>query len=93
MTRVQLPDGCQGLDMANGVKYTADKPGGTVEVSGKDAHYLGTSWYGQSGVMKGAQALTIGTKAGRRCGPCNRLWQGWSMVCPRCGQDTQPSAN
>lgn len=90
MTRVQLPDGCSGLDMANGKKYTAEKPGGTVEVTGKDAHYLDTSWYGQSGVMHGSSQFTLGTKTGRWCTTCSRLWQAWSTTCPRCGADTKP---
>jgi hypothetical protein len=90
MTRVRLPDGCTGLDMANGKKYTAEKPGGTVEVSGKDAHYIDTSFYGQkqAGIMRGGPQFTIGTKTGRWCLPCKRLWQGWSVVCPRCGTET-----
>ena len=88
MTRVQLPDGCTGLDMANGKKYTAEKPGGTVEVSSKDSRYIGTSYYGQLGIMRGGQAVTIGTKKGRWCGACNRVWQAWSANCPKCGDET-----
>jgi hypothetical protein len=90
MTKVQLPDGCSGLDMANGRKYTAAKAGGTIEVSGADAKFIDTSFYGQTGIMAGAQSLTIGTKAGRWCEPCRFLAQAWSVTCPRCGAETTP---
>ncbi len=90
MTRVRLPDGCTGLDMANGKKYTADQPGGTVDVSGKDASYINTSFYGQSGVMHGGPQFCVGTREGQWCESCSRLWQAWSMTCPRCGADTVP---
>jgi hypothetical protein len=94
MTRVRLPDGCTGLDMANGRKYTAEKPGGTVDVTARDARYIDTSWYGQgqAGIMRGGPAFTLGTKTGRWCLPCKRLWQAWSSQCPRCGQATQPES-
>ena len=90
MTRVRLPDGCYGLNMANGRKYKAEKPGGTVEVSGKDAHYINTSYYGQSGIMTGNPQFGIGTRKGRWCEPCKRLWNVWSAECPRCGAATTP---
>ena len=90
MTKVQLPDGCTGLDMADGRRYTAAKAGGQVEVSGADARYIGTSFYGQSGIMAGSQSLTLGTKKGRWCDPCRFLAQAWSDTCPRCGAETTP---
>jgi hypothetical protein len=92
MTRVQLPDGCTGLDMADGRKYTASRPGGSVEVSPADSRYIGTSWYGQAGVMRGSQVIALGTKRGRWCGPCRFLAQAWSRECPRCGGPTAPDA-
>lgn len=90
MTKVQLPEGCYGLDMANGKKYKADKPGGQVEVSAKDAHYIDTSFYGQTGIMSGRESFTFGTRKGQVCAPCRRLWNVWSKQCPRCGEDTEP---
>lgn len=92
MTKVQLPDGCTGLDMAGGRKYTAAKPGGTIEVSSADSRYIGTSFYGQSGIMHGSQSITLGTKRGRRCEPCSRTWNAWSDLCPRCGGETTEAA-
>lgn len=90
MTRVRLPDGCTGLDMANGTRYDADAAGGTVDVASSDARYINTSWYGQSGVMRGAASFTFATKGGRYCPPCNRTWNAWSADCPKCGQPTDP---
>jgi hypothetical protein len=90
LTRVQLPDGCYGLDMANGKKYTADKPGGQVEVTERDSKYIGTSWYGQTGVMSGSQTLSFGTKRGRWCWTCRRLWNNWTTSCHKCGELTEP---
>lgn len=80
--------------MANGRQYTADQPGGTVEVSGRDARFIGTSFYGpgQSGIMRGGPQFTIATRAGRWCTPCKRIWQAWSKSCPRCGGETTPEA-
>jgi hypothetical protein len=91
MTRVQLPDGCYGLDMANGKNYKADKPGGSVEVSSRDAHFIDTSFYGQAGIMRGSSQFAFGTRKGRRCAPCKRTWNAWSDFCPRCGAGTEPS--
>jgi hypothetical protein len=90
MTRVQLPAGCVGLDMANGKKYNAERAGGSVDVSAADAKYINTSWYGpgQAGIMRGAPSFVIGTRNGRWCTPCKRLWQAWSEVCPKCGEAT-----
>jgi hypothetical protein len=87
MTSVQLPDGCYGLDMANGKQYTAG-PGGRVDVDAADAKFIGTSFYGQSGIMRGGPQFSIGTKTGRWCAACKRAWQNWSASCPRCGADT-----
>jgi len=88
MTLVRLPDGCSGLDMANGKRYDASQPGGTVEMTSADARYVNRSWYGQAGVMHGGPQFTVGTRRGRWCRPCRRVWQAWSSQCPRCGEAT-----
>jgi hypothetical protein len=90
VTRVQLPDGCYGLEMASGRKYDAPRSGGTVEVDPADARYIGTSFYGQSGIMRGGEQFCIGTRKGRRCPECTRIWQAWSALCPRCNKPTEP---
>lgn len=76
--------------MADGRKYTADKPGGQVEMSSRDSKFLDKSWYGDAGVMSGSASFSIGTRTGRWCKPCHFLAQGWSVVCPKCGADTHP---
>jgi hypothetical protein len=86
MPRVTVPDGCRKLEMEDGTRYRTGA-GGHVEVSSDHAAALQRGWYGQSGVIRG-QAYTLGTKAGRWCGACNRVWQAWSEHCPRCGAET-----
>lgn len=86
MPKIQLPDGCRGLDMADGTKYTS-KPGDTVTVSDAHAKYIKTSYYGQSGIMAGGERMSFGTKTARVCG--NRCtptrWNAWNAECPKCG--------
>jgi hypothetical protein len=87
--RVQLPDGCYGLDMADGKKYTA-RPGDYVNVSDNHARQIKKSFYGGSGIMRGGEQFVIGTRAGRWCRSCApaRLWNSWNATCPRCGAET-----
>jgi hypothetical protein len=75
-----------GLDMADGTKYTA-KPGDYVNVSEGHARAIRKSWYGRSGVMNG-QRLSFGTRRGRWCAACRRLWNAWNIECPKCGAAT-----
>lgn len=86
MTKVTLPKGCAGLDMADGTKYNAGADG-AVDMSSDHARYLKTSWYGQHGVMN-SQTLSFGTKKTMLCYPCKRAWNAWSVTCPKCGQPT-----
>lgn len=87
MAKVTLPDGCYGLDMADGTKYNADGQG-RVDMSDDHSKYLKNSWYGQNGVMSAAQSLSFGTKKTKLCTPCKRAWNAWSETCPRCGEPT-----
>jgi hypothetical protein len=73
--------------MADGSKYTAN-PGDYVNVSEAHAKTISKSWYGKSGVMSGGQRLSFGTKKGRYCTECRRLWNAWNSECPRCGGET-----
>lgn len=81
--RVELPKGCYGLDVPGGGKYDATRTGGSVTVSDRDAALINRA-NGQSGMLKAATALTIGTKRGKRCA-CSFLAQSWATSCPRCG--------
>jgi hypothetical protein len=92
VSTIRLPDGCTGLDFADGTKYDAPRQGGTVDLEPGHARNIGTSWYGQTGVMSSSQQFSFGTKDGRRCASCKRTWNNWSLVCPRCGRDTEPEA-
>lgn len=88
MTRVQLPPGCYGIEGANGKKYSA-KPGGTLDVPQHVADRISKSTAGASGVLRGGELLSLGTKRGRLCRDCRRMWQAWSTTCPRCGEPTE----
>lgn len=86
MPRVTVPDGCKKLEMEDGTKYKAGA-GGHVDVTDDHASALRRGWYGQAGVITG-QSYTLGTKTGRWCGACKRMWQSWSACCPRCERET-----
>ncbi|MFF4403592.1 hypothetical protein [Streptomyces sp. NPDC001404] len=88
MPRITLPDGCRGLDMADGTKYTKG-PGDKVDVSQAHADAIRRGYYGQSGIMRGGEQFTLGTKRGMACTPCKRVWNAWNHECPRCGAPTE----
>lgn len=88
MPRITLPDGCKGLDMADGTKYTATG-GDKVNVSDSHAAYIKNSFYGSSGIMHGGEQFTFGTKKTMVCAPCRRTWNAWNTECPRCGAPTE----
>lgn len=94
MTRVKLPPGCYGTEMPDGTKYTNRKSdggvrgGGTIDMDDHHASQIATSSNGRLGLISAALTESLGTKKGRRCEPCGRLWQAWSEQCPRCGHDT-----
>ncbi len=87
MAKVTLPDGCTGLDMADGTRYDADSRG-RVDVDSDHARHVGKSWYGSAGVMAGGERFSFGTKKTRLCRPCKRAWNAWNEACPRCGAQT-----
>jgi hypothetical protein len=85
--KVNLPPGCSGFDCKDGTKYYAKK-GGTVEVSEDHAHAINTGQFGERGFITATNSLTFGTKKGKYCSPCHRVWNAWSVECPRCGGQT-----
>lgn len=87
-TRVTLPDGCTGIDMADGTRYTPRPGQEHIEVNPAHAAAIKSSRWGQMGLLPG-EAFTFGTRAGRLCAPCNRMWNAWTDTCHRCGQPTQ----
>lgn len=60
MPKVTLPDGCTGLEFADGTKV--DGRAGAAEVTERQAHDIDKSWYRRSGVMRGGQAFSFGTR-------------------------------
>jgi hypothetical protein len=91
MTKVNLPPGCSGFTCTDGTKYTG-KPGGHVDVSESHAYDISrnSELGGNGGLVSLSNVLTIGTKKGQWCNACGRMWQAWSKVCPRCGENTEP---
>ena len=87
MTKVQLPPGCYGFDCKDGTKYTG-KPGGTIDVSDQHAKAINQGQFGETGLVSAKGALSFGTRKGRLCETCNRLWNAWNHTCNKCGADT-----
>jgi hypothetical protein len=89
---VPLPPGCSGFTMQDGKHYSG-REGGTVRVSDEHAPFIRRQVGGDAGLVGYAAFRTYGgTKDGRWCPDCRRLWNRWSACCPRCGQDTIPEA-
>jgi len=91
--KVQLPPGCSGLTMQDGTNYSSARKGGHVMVDEDHAPYVRRQVGGDAGLVGHAsfRAMGIGTKAGRWCASCKRLWNAWSTQCPRCGAATDPA--
>lgn len=87
-TRVKLPPGCTGFRKASDNSVIDGKSGGTVTLEGPDEKSLLKSQHRAIGLVT-PETWTIGTKKGRYCVPCSRMWQAWSEVCPRCGCETE----
>lgn len=77
--------------MEDGSRYKAGRPGGAVTVSDSHAAAIDrVSGNGDAGLVTGKfRAFGGGTKAGRWCAACRRLWYVWALVCPRCGEVTK----
>lgn len=87
--RVELPPGCEGFNMQDGTRYAA-KAGGTVNVDERHAKAVNRQIGGEGGLAyAGGFRGFLGTKKGRWCGACCRIWNAWSHQCPKCGADTE----
>jgi len=87
--RVNLPPGCDGLNMEDGTRYTASQAGGTVTVADRHARAvtkLATG--GDGGLVDGRFKGFLGTKKGRWCPTCIRVWNAWNTTCPKCDGET-----
>jgi hypothetical protein len=84
--RVNLPPGCGGFRCADGSVYSA-KPGTSVTLEDRHAKALSSSQHQSIGLVKAGESFALGTKRGQYCEDCHRMWQAWSQVCPRCGNE------
>lgn len=91
-TRVNLPPGNSGFTMQDGTNYSA-KPGTHVDVADEHAPFIRRQVGGDAGLVGHASArMFLGTKNGRWCNPCRRLWNCWNATCPKCGGETIPES-
>lgn len=87
--RVSLPPGCAGFTTADGRTLPA-KAGSTMTLEDNDHARLMKSAHAANGLISN-MSYRLGTKKGRWCAKCLRLWQAWSLTCPKCGRDTVAS--
>ena len=93
MPRANLPPGCFSLQMEDGTQYRARRAGGHVEVADHHAKAINqTVGNGDAGLVSAKGAHYIGTRNGRWCPDCRRLWNVWNTTCVKCGGPTEPEA-
>jgi hypothetical protein len=85
-----LPPGCQGFTTAGGETLRPNS-NGTITLEDHHASRLKASAHKSIGLVT-SQSFRLGTKTGRWCSACKRLWQAWSATCPRCGDETHAEA-
>lgn len=90
MTKVNLPPGCYGFECSDGTKYTARKPGGAVDVLDHHASDINKGQFGQQDFISATGSLAFGTKRGKECLACHRVWNLWNHTCPKCDAVTVP---
>lgn len=86
--RINLPPGCQGFDPP---AYRA-RAGTSVTVSDEYAAALKYQGAGSNGLISTEFQSSGGTRKGRWCMRHTppRLWNVWSLLCPKCGAETSP---
>jgi hypothetical protein len=90
MTRINLPPGCYGVNIGP-FKTPKVKPGSSIDIDNpRVLKMIDKSSNSELGILSSRELVTIRTRNGMRCVPCNRLWQVWSKQCPKCGTDTEP---
>lgn len=85
--KVNLPPGCSGFNCADGTVYKG-KPGGSVTVTETHARAINQGQYGEKDFITAKGAQAFGTKRGRWCEPCRRVWNVWNHECPKCEAPT-----
>jgi rRNA maturation endonuclease Nob1 len=78
--------------MQDGTRYTRNRRG-TIEVSDDHAVHVERQIGGEGGLaFAGGFRGFLGTRKGRWCAACRRLWNAWNHECPRCGESTSEDA-
>ena len=95
--RVALPrtgrkTGCYGLEFPDGSKVSG-RPGSTVTVDDHQAAQIAASSNSRLGLVSATMQTSLGTRSGRWCVPCRKLWQGWTTKCHKCGGPTVPEGS
>lgn len=91
MPYVNLPPGCSSLKFEDGSVAKATRPGGRAFLSDAQASAVDRmDGNGSAGLVTGNTGMHLGTKKGRWCKKCRRLWNAWSAICPRCDAPTEP---
>jgi hypothetical protein len=101
MPRIQLPSGCAGFADGNRKFMAENGPGSFVNIDDTDPagrralKQLAGQDYAQAGLVDAGpeKFFTARKDDGRWCRPCRRVWQRWSVTCPKCGGDTVPEAD
>ena len=88
--QVSLPPGCRGFNMQDGTSYY-DRGSGRVTVADEHAPFVRRQVGGDAGLTgHGGFRSFLGTRDGRWCPSCRRIWNRWNAVCVKCGGDTVP---
>ena len=87
--KIELPPGCYGTEMADGTKYTARKPGGTIDVEEHHARAIDKSQHAGIGLLRSTRTFRLATRNGRHCPQCGFSAQCWTKTCPRCHVGTE----
>jgi hypothetical protein len=91
MPYVNLPPGNSSLAFEDGSRAVASRPGGRVWLSDKQAKAVDSmSGNGDAGLVTGRFRSYGGSRNGRWCAACRRLWNAWNRECPKCGAATEP---
>jgi len=100
MPRVQLPKGCAGFADGN-YKLMGERGAGSfvniddTDPAGQRAlKKLKAQDYASAGLVDAGpeKFFSVRKDDGRWCAACRRVWQRWSVTCPKCGRDTVPES-
>jgi hypothetical protein len=94
--RIFLPPSCGGFADGDRKILAERGPGSFVTIEDGDPQLkkLRNQDYAQAGLVDAGpeKFFSLRKDDGRWCKPCRRVWQRWSLTCPKCGGDTLPEA-